>query len=635
MLYLSQHDSGIWYFRYQIPPKYRPYFHGREIKKSLRTRCRLTAKLRSAQLQQALWEKIELLEKREEMSEKLRAYYSVMTKLHPIRETHVWGFSDGEKKKVVTKLTNCIETLEANSYMVRAQKSRLALREEAEEFIESIELIESLWDRNKTPSLVAHAYLDSIPHSPNPEHPHYYEEIRNIAISLCRFVRDFQRSLDSLDIVKARAILEQVKCYEWHDYKQICIDETADDYWQDMSAREPELEEIAPTEISEVELPTIAKPEANHTVDIEDILESYRLEKLNKNSGKKELNAMAASCRLVHELLGSSNMINVSRDDVNRIIPDIKAFPSNARGLANRKYFAGLNGPEIIAKNKELGLPLRKESQAMRDIERVSTVYRWAITHQMITYNPFEGLCVSKSKTQKIRVLGLAADDKDKKIPFTSSDLKQIFSHPVYTQGRIGRNTIDKIRLHYQYWVMLIVLMTGARPNEICQLRLDDIKNIDGVLCFLVQTVDEDQSVKNETAVRIIPVPDMLFKYGFQSYLDSVQGGRMLFPDLTYTADSGYYGKVEDWFRYHFSKPMGLNAQNKSLYSMRHSFIFDYQKRGARCPIVAQLVGHKNGNITDDVYGGRFEVAQLKKKIDEYDVESILDQVIPWQPLAY
>ncbi|WP_306345733.1 DUF6538 domain-containing protein [Vibrio spartinae] len=48
MFYLSQCDSGIWYFRYQIPPQYCSYFNGREIKKSLRTRCRLTAKLRSA-----------------------------------------------------------------------------------------------------------------------------------------------------------------------------------------------------------------------------------------------------------------------------------------------------------------------------------------------------------------------------------------------------------------------------------------------------------------------------------------------------------------------------------------------------------------------------------------------------------
>ncbi|MBY8072643.1 site-specific integrase [Vibrio fluvialis] len=629
MLYLSQRDSGIWYFRYQIPPQYRSHFNGREIKKSLRTRCRLTAKLRSAQLQQALWEKIEVLEKCGEKNERLSAFYSVMAKVLPIRETHVWGFSDGEKQKIITKLTHCLETLEANPSLVRAQKSRIALREEESgELIPSIDLIESLWDRNTTPLQAANAYLETIAHESKPDNPHYYEEIRNVAIALCRFVRDFQHSLDSLYVVKARAILEQVKEYEWHDYEQISIDKTADDYYQ----QEPE---IIPREVIQPELPPISVPKIKPAVDIEVVLETYLLEKRNKNKGNKELNAVVASCRLVHELLGSSDMSTVSRDDVNRIIPDIKAFPVNARGLANRKHFAGLNGSEIIRKNKELGLSVRKESQAMRDIERASTVYRWAIQHNQINYNPFEGLSDSKSKIKTVQAVGLVEDDKDRKVPFSISDLKHIFSHPVYTQGQIGRNTRDKIRLHYQYWVMLIILTTGARPNEICQLRLADIKEIEGVLCLLIQAVDDDQSVKNAAAVRVIPVPDVLFKYGFQSYLDSVQGGRMLFPDLTHTKQSGYYGKVEDWFSNTFSTPMGLSAQSKSLYSMRHAFIFDYQKRGSRCPIVQQLVGHKNGNITDDTYGGRYDVTQLKAKIEEYDVEPILEQVLPWQLSAY
>ncbi|WGK80558.1 site-specific integrase [Vibrio aestuarianus] len=631
MLYLSQRDSGIWYFRYQVPPQYRSHFNGREIKKSLRTRCRITAKLRSAKLQQTLWESLELLEKRGDKSDKLSAFYSVMSKVLPIRETHVWGFSDGEKQKIITKFTDCLETLEADPNLVRAQKSRIALREEeTSEFIQSIELIESLWDRNATPLQAANAYLETIAHRPNSDNPHYYEEIRNVAISLCRFVRDFQRSLDSLNVVEARAILEQVKGYEWHDYKQVSIDKTADDYWQ----REPQIESVN-TESTQAEKPQVTPQKAKDIVSIEAVLESYKLEKINKKSDKKGINAVIVSCRLVHELLGCSDMANVSRDDVNRIIPDIKAFPANARSLANRKHFADLNCIEIIEKNKDLGLPLRKESQAMRDIERASTVYRWAILHNKITYNPFEGLCYSKSKTKTQRVVGLVDDDKDKKVPFTSDDLKKIFSHPVYTQGQIGHNTRDRLRLHYQYWVMLIVLTTGARPNEICQLRLADIKYIEDVLCFLVQAVDDDQSVKNEAAVRIIPVPDVLFKLGFQSYLDSVAGSRMLFPDLTYTDKSGYYGKVEDWFSNTFSTPMGLSAQSKSLYSMRHTFIFDYQKRGARCPIVQQLVGHKNGNITDDTYGGRFDVAQLKAKIEEYNVEPILEQVLPWRPLTY
>jgi integrase len=105
----------------------------------------------------------------------------------------------------------------------------------------------------------------------------------------------------------------------------------------------------------------------------------------------------------------------------------------------------------------------------------------------------------------------------------------------------------------------------------------------------------------------------------------------MLFPDLTYTEKSGYYGKVEDWFTRVFSKPMGLSSQSKSFYSFRHTFIFDYQKRSQRSPIIAQLVGHENGNITDDTYGGKFSVTQLKDKIEEFKVDDILKNVLPFR----
>lgn len=66
----------------------------------------------------------------------------------------------------------------------------------------------------------------------------------------------------------------------------------------------------------------------------------------------KEVRAVIASCRLVHDFLGSNDMLKVSRDDVNCIIPKIKQYPVNARSLANKKHFDGLNSIEIIEKIK-------------------------------------------------------------------------------------------------------------------------------------------------------------------------------------------------------------------------------------------------------------------------------------------
>jgi hypothetical protein len=89
MRYLTQRSSsGIWYFRYQIPARFRSFFpYGREIKKSLSTRSLTTAKLRASRLQQGLWEKIEVLERHGEQNENLSNFYSIMAKICPIEET--------------------------------------------------------------------------------------------------------------------------------------------------------------------------------------------------------------------------------------------------------------------------------------------------------------------------------------------------------------------------------------------------------------------------------------------------------------------------------------------------------------------------------------------------------------------
>lgn len=59
MRYLSQRKNGIWYFRYQVPPKYRSLFEGRkEIKKSLATVNRREARLLALQHELKIQERI-------------------------------------------------------------------------------------------------------------------------------------------------------------------------------------------------------------------------------------------------------------------------------------------------------------------------------------------------------------------------------------------------------------------------------------------------------------------------------------------------------------------------------------------------------------------------------------------------
>lgn len=669
MLYLTQRSSGIWYFRYQIPQQYRSAFSGKtEFKKSLKTCCKNIAKLRASKLQQFVWEKVSLFNDPE-----FDSYHQCQ--LFPAKssvENVILGFVTYKKLAIQRKMYDCLEQLVLFPSNQRSQMQRMALQSTNEG--SSIELIESLWDRSKTPQDVSSDYIKSygfsfIWHS---SLSYYKDELNNIALIYATYMMQFKKHLDMVDIEAAWTVFLQLGSFEWVDYSEKAldsvyfqqvytdwsgkIDNLASEYGERQQERSfgesldsdyirginreakthdltksmhhfiksPDGSDIQP--VKQHEMPVSA---SGKIVDINEVINSYRLEKSNKGAGVKEVEAVVIACLLTHELIGSNDMSSINRDQVNNVIPLLKKYPKNAKSLHNKKHFSGLTAKEIISKNEGFGFPVRGRDATSTDIRRVSSLYRWAICHQFIDHNPFKGLTESKSKARRTLTSEGVKVAKDRKKPFDETDLKKIFSHSLYTQGKFSYS--NKQRLNYQYWVPLIAYTTGARPNEICQLMVDDVSEREDILCFTIHEGDETQSLKSDSAARIIPVPNILLELGFEKYLRSVQSKKQLFPELTFTDKSGYYGKVERWFQRTFSQKMGLSAQSKSFYSFRHTFVHDFQRRGQRCPIITSLVGHANGNISDDTYGGRFDIPCLKGKIEKFQYSDVLKQVRPYE----
>lgn len=627
MRYLTQRSSsGIWYFRYQIPARFRSFFpYGREIKKSLSTRSLTTAKLRASKLQQVVWEKMELLEKHGNDGRKAS---STMPNHLPLDDAYISKYLNTIKRQTLSKLTTYIQLLERKPNLLRAQRQRIELRKKDSD-TPSIEIIESIYPRDANPIDIAEEMVSLDDYVFDLDTLHYREDKKSIHIAMGQFYRDYQRCLDSLNLEGAKAVLKAIEEYHSGTSQARTDDFNIEDSWLSQEQVSEHNAEVLQSS-ERIELQVQPSADSKVVVDIETVLKGYEQELINNEKSQKHIKAIMKSCRLAHDILECSDMSGVSRDDANQVLGQLKLFPKNANNGKQRAHFLGLSANEIIKKNKKLKFNVRKKEQPLVDMGNVSTVYRWAMRHNKISYNPFEGLGGSKSKSNK-RSLGNTNSKKQKKLPFTKKDLKEIFSHPVYTQRKIGRNTRENIRLNYQYWVSLIELTIGARPNEICQLRVEDVKPHEGILCFWIQEEGENQKVKNDNAVRYVPVPDVLFKLGFQSYLDSVSNGRMLFPDLTYTENSGYYGKVEDWFYKTFTKPMNLTEQKKSFYSMRHSFIGFFQERRENCLVLRRLVGHENDTITDNVYGGDVPIKLLKEKIDQYDVSDVLEGVLSFK----
>ncbi|MBB1262512.1 integrase, partial [Streptomyces sp. OF8] len=121
---------------------------------------------------------------------------------------------------------------------------------------------------------------------------------------------------------------------------------------------------------------------------------------------------------------------------------------------------------------------------------------------------------------------------------FDEEDLRRIFAPNTFIPWAM--------KAPHRWWVPMIGLHTGARINEVAQLKMNDIVQEAGVWCIRIQkTVDSDlshkdrnrsrQSLKGKAAVRTLPIPQPLLDAGFLAFVEDIRacGHPRLFPHLS------------------------------------------------------------------------------------------------------
>ncbi|MBF5056354.1 phage integrase family protein [Alcanivorax sp. 521-1] len=156
----------------------------------------------------------------------------------------------------------------------------------------------------------------------------------------------------------------------------------------------------------------------------------------------------------------------------------------------------------------------------------------------------------------------------------------------------------------------MIGAYTGARIEEICQLKTGDILTSDGVECFYIR------DGKTENAERIVPihkdlksVVKRLIKDSEDQYLISVSG-------------KNKYGNRSDSLGKQFGrlkKSIGYGPEFV-FHSMRKSFITLLQNNDIPGLTIASIVGHETGTITFDVYSAGPSARQKLKAISTLKV---------------
>jgi integrase len=185
---------------------------------------------------------------------------------------------------------------------------------------------------------------------------------------------------------------------------------------------------------------------------------------------------------------------------------------------------------------------------------------------------------------------------------FTKSDLAKIFNPATYPRT-----------LPHAFWAPLVALFTGCRVSEICQARVDDFMEIDGILCVLFTAGGRRQSVKTDASERLVPLHPKLRAMGLEKYIDDVrsQGEQYLFGYLG-TVVNGMGDAASKRFT-PYIKQLGIEAEvgRKTIHSFRDTVLSELKRKGVPADKRHQFVGHADDSVEAMAYTDEHEQLAL------------------------
>lgn len=277
-----------------------------------------------------------------------------------------------------------------------------------------------------------------------------------------------------------------------------------------------------------------------------------------------------------------------------KTVRDFKAvlmkLPTKAR---EAKVFRGMNLQQIIKANETHKKPVLSSATVNRYLSSLSAFATWLAANDYLETNPLPGMTISTSQT-------FTRDT------FSTEELVTLFRSPLFTGCRddIGRKLAEpgnlKIR-DYRYWLPLIMLYTGARPGEIAQLDLADVREDQGIPFLHIHDEGEGKSLKTKNSTRIMPLHPELIRLGVLAYRDEMKskGETRLFP----TAKRSEKGQmIADWSRafpkYLCNIGVRTDQTNQSLYSFRHGAADALRRAGYLDHQFKFLLGHGDNSMT-------------------------------------
>jgi integrase len=317
---------------------------------------------------------------------------------------------------------------------------------------------------------------------------------------------------------------------------------------------------------------------------------------------QKWVDKQRANLALIREIVGDKTPIgSIDYDACLRVRSILARLPSN-----RTKLYGDLPIDKAIEQAAKEGKPLLSPVTQQQYLGVLRDVLDLAAKKKLITVNPAEGLKPIKRD---------AVADSDKRKPLTLQQIADFFKSEFYAECAKHSPAFVHDKSGWRFWLPLLCLFLGMRPNEAAQLHLADLKRTKKGTWYLdIQaTADEDEhstttvkTLKTAASRRKIPLHPELIRIGFLQFVEQHKKASSylrLFPDLT--ADK--YGNLA-WYALKRFNETYLRAALKlaprqSFYSFRHSWRDALRRIEAPAATLQAVGGWSQGKLASDAYG--------------------------------
>ena len=237
-------------------------------------------------------------------------------------------------------------------------------------------------------------------------------------------------------------------------------------------------------------------------------------------------------------------------------------------------------------------------------LRKLTAFMNWCKANGYVAENPLAGMKV------------MTGSAKEARLSFDHHDLTALLSPEALRK---------EARKHpWRYWLPLMGRATGCRLEELCQLRVDDFNEQQGIQCIRIDDSRDGQKLKNASSRRTIPLHPALLDLGLLEHVESVKatGADRVFPELE--AVRGKLGHAPSkWFSRYKTK-LGITDPRKTYHSFRHTLIDDLRDAGVQDSLIKRIVGHEDGAVTFSIYGSRSPLKAMAEALSQIRLETSL-----------